>query len=74
MSLCIDGFILIVIHMLSVLDQRRLLIVFFTVAKAGGSVVTFITPSLLLVFRILFLMFKMFSFMYGLGLLLRHKD
>ena len=70
-SLWIDGFILIVIHMLSVLDQRRLLIVFFTVAKPGGCGITFITPSLLLVFRILFLMF---IFMYGLELLLRHKD
>ena len=60
-------------HVLSVLDRRRSLIVFFIVAEPGGFGVTFITPSLLLLFGTLFLIFGMFSFRHGLALPQAHR-
>ena len=60
-------------RVLSVLDRRRSLIVFFIVAEPGGFGVTFITPSLLLLFRTLFLIFGMFSFRHGLALPQAHR-
>ena len=42
--------------------------------RTRGCGVIFITPFMLSLFRTLFLILRMLSFMHGLGLLLRHTD